>query len=230
MVTGILKNINGNDEQESFSKQHEHPHINQSSTKEDLHKFRQQVYENTLLNAQLVDSKNHAGIRRLSGSSESEELEGNTEDGRHFKIPKDVLQMRLEQEGKYTSPTTPTKNERDENIVWNSQNLAENEILKQKYQDIHVDEPKTPYQGAIDLQGEYYNVDDDEEDGLEGFSLGNPSIAQTDIDDIDMDAEEKFETDEGSKSKKSFADMRKQHYNLGNVLKQGKDLLNEDDE
>lgn len=224
MVVGILKNKQSNNEQEEFNLNNSNSKIDEASTKEDLHKFRQQVYENTLLNAKLTDSKNHEGIRRLSTGSDSEEFEGNTEDGRHFKIPKDVLQMRLDQNNE-SQPSTPTKkNSNGENIVWNNKNLDENEILKQKYQDIHVDEPKTPYQGAIDLQGEYYKVDEDE--GLDGFSLGQPA-SKKEVKEEPQEVEEEEESND--KPKKSFAEMRKEHYNLGNALKKGKELLNEEE-
>ena len=96
-------------------------------------------------------------------------------------------------------PGTPPSQVSNDNIIWNKQNLDENEILKQQYQDIHVDEPKTPYQGAVDLEGEYYKVDDDE---LEDFSLGDSAVEV-----------------EEEKPKKSFAEMRKEHYKLGNALK-----------
>lgn len=189
MVVGILKNK----EQDNSVQQQD---IDHNSSKEDLQKFRKQVYENTLLNAKLTDQNNHLGIKRLSETSlsPSKEFEGETEDGHHFKVPKDVLQMKLEQ----SEPSTP-----NENIMWNKQNLDENEILKQQYQDIHVDEPKTPYQGAIDLQGEYYRVDDDD---LEDFSLGDSAV-------------EPEEEKEVEKPKKSFAELRKEHYKLGNALK-----------
>ncbi|KAL6933997.1 uncharacterized protein HGUI_00771 [Hanseniaspora guilliermondii] len=192
MVVGILKNK----EQDNTA---QHQDIDHNSSKEDLQKFRKQVYENTLLNAKLTDQQNHKGIKRLSETSLSSpnEFEGETEDGHHFKVPKDVLQMKLEQ----NEPSTPPKQVSNENIMWNKKNLDDNEILKQQYQDIHVDEPKTPYQGAIDLQGEYYRVDDDD---LEDFSLGEAAVEPE---------------EEGEKPKKSFAELRKEHYKLGNALK-----------
>lgn len=194
MVVGILKN---KDQQQMDNQS---PEIDHNSSKEELQKFRQQVYQNTLLNAKLTDNQNHRDIKKNSDTSlNSAEFEGETEDGRHFKVPKDVLQMKLETK----EPSTPPKQVSNENIVWNKQNLDENEILKQKYQDIHVDEPKTPYQGAIDLEGEYYKVDDDE---LEDFSLGDSAV-------------QREEEEEEEKPKKTFAELRKEHYKLGNALK-----------
>lgn len=191
MVVGILKNKG----QENVNNQQ--PEINHNSSKEELQKFRKQVYENTLLNAKLADNQNHMDIKRLSETSLSSpgEFEGETEDGRHFKVPKDVLQMKLDKNVLGTPPSQVI----NDNIIWNKQNLDDNEILKQQYQDIHVDEPKTPYQGAVDLEGEYYKVDDDE---LEDFSLGDSAVEV-----------------EEEKPKKSFAEMRKEHYKLGNALK-----------
>lgn len=77
-------------------------------------------------------------------------------------LPKDTLSLKHEQEA-------------EERLQWNQKNLAANEITKQQFQDIHIDEPKTPYQGAIDPNGEYYKDDDENEDDLQNFSLdGQP--------------------------------------------------------
>lgn len=222
MVTGILKNKNealGNIGTQNG-------HIDENSSKDDLHRFRQQVYENTLLNAKLMDSRNHQDIRRLSSGGDNDEYMSFGDEVAPHRIPKDILQMRLEQEGKVLplDAHNITSNDGSENIVWNKQNLAENEILKQQYQDIHVDEPKTPYQGAIDLQGEYYTVDDDEDEGLDGFSLGDPSISEPVLSKKDEENEEEV----AEAPKKSFAELRKDHYKVGNALKHGKNLLNQD--
>ena len=196
MVIGILKNK----EQEKLDTQS--PEIDHNSSKEELQKFRQQVYENTLLNAKLTNNQNHKNIKKSNETSlSSTEFEGETDDGHHFKVPKDILQMKLEAK----EPSTPPMQVQNDNIIWNKQNLDENEILKQKYQDIHVDEPKTPYQGAIDLEGEYYRMDDDD---LEDFSLGDSAVQR-----------EEKEEEEEVKPKKTFAELRKEHYKLGNALK-----------
>jgi len=79
------------------------------------------------------------------------------------------------------------KKEEEERLQWNKRNLAENEVTKQQYSDIHIDEPKTPYQGAVDPQGEYYR-DDDEEDNVEDNNnddRSNRAAALPNVSDLD---------------------------------------------
>lgn len=68
--------------------------------------------------------------------------------------------------------TTPTS---DDKLQWNKQNLADNEVIQQlimENMETSIDEPKTPFQHATELN-EYYKDDDDE---LEDFSLGAPEL------------------------------------------------------
>lgn len=41
----------------------------------------------------------------------------------------------------------------EERVQWNQRNLAENEITKKQFQDIHIDEPKTPTKVLWTLTG-----------------------------------------------------------------------------
>lgn len=181
--------------------------VTQKQENESVSEFRKQVYKNTQLNAKLtagngIDSLNapFAGDRIVPGGGNGEGVttvnslhpdDSNSETpviGRrrssssssHGFPPKDSLQMKLDEE---------------ERLQWNKRNLEENEITKQQFQDIHVDEPKTPYQGAVDPEGEYYRDDDEEDDDdnnnegpsgipplpndaeLDDFTLGEPEYA-----------------------------------------------------
>lgn len=136
-------------------------------------------------------------------------------------IPKDTLSLKLQE------------NDPDR-LKWNQQNLEENEVTKLQYQDIHVDEPKTPYQGAVDPSGEYYKVDD--EDDLENFTLGEPQVELKDdfesvdlletgnkassgsTDDSHLGDSENSDCEESARHKK-FEEMRKKHYNVREVFK-----------
>ncbi|CEP64017.1 PP1-complex regulatory subunit GLC8 LALA0_S10e00342g [Lachancea lanzarotensis] len=184
---------------------------------ESISDFRKQVYKNTQLNAQL-NSASNSGRNDLPPSP------------RKHSIPKDVLSMKHDRD-------TQQHNEEEERLKWNQQNLDANDVAKLQYQDISIDEPKTPYQGAVDPSGEYYR--DDDEDDLESLSLGEPIVAPK---ENEAEEEEEEETDSGDDHEldpnskearhKRFEAMRKQHYNLKDVLKTQKngDLDLDEDE
>ncbi|CCD26828.1 PP1-complex regulatory subunit GLC8 NDAI_0I02600 [Naumovozyma dairenensis CBS 421] len=138
--------------------------------------FRKQVLKNTQLNARLA------------------------KDSQAYKQQQQKAEAVLLQQQQHISQFTPKdtislKHEQDERLQWNQKNLNENEITKQQFQDIHIDEPKTPYQGAVDPAGEYYRVDEDDladdkafngngitninpgdDDDFNDFSLGEPEF------------------------------------------------------
>lgn len=196
---------------------------------EDLKEFRQRVFTNTQLNAKLTQ-----------GSRKSIDLNKNlgNEDYAVKKsfIPRDTLSLKHEKDslnGKNNSVASNLENKdlNTNELQWNQKNLDENEIAKLQYQDVHVDEPKTPYQGAMDPQGEYYKDDDDEDNidniddnELTSFSLGEPQIKLPDVNDSsnqenefeienDNDNEDSEIIDQESKHKK-FDELRKKHYNM----------------
>lgn len=155
---------------------------------ESISEFRKQVLMNTQLNAKLTSKKKKEDA---AGASHKHGL------------PKDTLSLKHEQEA-------------EERLQWNQRNLAANEIAKQQYQDIHIDEPKTPYQGAIDPNGEYYKDDDENEAELENFSLdgegqSEPAPAQS---------------DEHSR----FEEMRKKHYSREGAVPQRRSPTDDDDD
>ncbi|AET40389.1 PP1-complex regulatory subunit GLC8 Ecym_5655 [Eremothecium cymbalariae DBVPG len=205
----------------------------QSLDSESVSEFRQQVLKNTRLNAQLTSRQKNNASMTLSSPP------------RHT-VPKDILSLKREQE----------ENER---LQWNQKNLDENEITKQQYQDIHVDEPKTPYQGAIDPDGEYYRQDEDED--LDSFTLGDPEyrVAETqqrddvlndgvrtvgaqgqgdegdqgersDGENDDANADVADDDDDDTDARhKRFEEMRKKHYNVKEIFKNRHSYEDEDE-
>ncbi|AMD21972.1 HFR117Wp [Eremothecium sinecaudum] len=160
---------------------------------ESVTEFRQQVLKNTRLNAQLTSRQGSDGSLPISSP-----VKGG--------VPKDTLSLKREQDQK-------------EALQWNQVNLDENEIAKLEFQSVHVDEPKTPYQGAIDPNGEYYRHDD--EDDLESLTLGEPQYRaseQPGEDDISDDQEHEDCDSVTIDKRKKFAEMRKKHYDVREVF------------
>lgn len=200
------------------------------ATNEDITAFRKQVYKNTQLNAKLNTPNDNTEVNNDDDINMEIHTLGNGKI-----IPKDVLTL---------------KREADERMKWNERNLAENEIAKQQYQDIHVDEPKTPYQGAVDPQGEYYRVDDDDENNndrnnlklddinsIDDFSLGEPEYKTEDLNvnnenenTLEQGEEEEEELDEAVAKHKRFEEMRKKHYDVRAVFNKKKLAVDDNDE
>lgn len=185
-----------------------------AESEESISDFRKQVFMNTQLNAKLTSNKNEAN---------------NVAVPHKHVLPKDTLSLKHQQEA-------------EERLQWNQKNLAANEITKQQYQDIHIDEPKTPYQGAVDPSGEYYKSDEEEEEGeggdLDGFSLGEPEFnmkktngveTSEDLAPAEEDLNQDSEEQEQAEAKhRRFEEMRKKHYNLKEVF-QKRRTPNEDE-
>lgn len=215
---GILKNALSPEEQL----------LKEKTVNESIGEFRQQVYENTKLNAKLTNSntnsKNGNNVKNILTSK-------NNMTGNKF-IPKDTLLMKREQMAKLSKANSSDNSEdEDERLQWNQENLEQNEITKKQFQDIHVDEPKTPYQGAMDLNGEYYTIDD--EDNLNDFSLGEPEVKIPETTSLnekvtikeepeqeDQEEEEGTEEEESAEARhRRFEEMRKKHYNVKHLFK-----------
>lgn len=168
---------------------------------EDTKEFRNQVLKNTKLNALL---KNNIDPTILNDQGDID--------------PSKISQL---------------SDDDKEKLKWNAKNLQDNEIIqKQIIENLGqtIDEPKTPFQKAAQPElNEYYQDDDDVED-LNSFSLGEPEIKVDELDqkfDVKVHPEEEEEEAE-EKPKKSFAELRKQHYH--NEVPHHKDVEFEEDE
>ncbi|KAL3230943.1 Protein GLC8 [Nakaseomyces bracarensis] len=223
---GILKNALPKEE----------THSNHDGEQQSISEFRKQVYENTQLNAQLTSRHRNTPFEQLHLNVEGENgdsVEVPLSPGRRKGPPKDTLLMKREhdarEKAKKEGDTSAMTEE--ERLQWNQKNLDENEITKQQFQDIHVDEPKTPYQGAVDPEGEYYRVDDEDDDDtkkddIDDFSLGEPEykVDETSNQDDDVEVE-----DVEAKHKK-FEEMRKKHYNVKEIFQNKKKFDDEDED
>lgn len=135
-----------------------------------------------------------------------------------------------------------------EHLKWDELNLYKTE--QEKCATMRIDEPKTPYEGGFNPNGEYYRDDED----IPGFELGEgefdadatqaPSslnggeIIRLPDADADADADAEVEDNEDSPPELSaeerhrhFEEMRKEHYHMkGNALKQGIQISDDEDE
>lgn len=216
---GILKNALSPEEQQ----------LKEKTVNESISEFRQKVYENTQLNAKLTSNKNNITNNINNILTSKNDISGN-----RF-IPKDTLLMKREEMAKISKENSNANNDEnvnidedeDERLQWNQENLEQNEITKKQFQDIHVDEPKTPYQGAMDPTGEYYTIDD--EDNLNDFSLGEPEINIPETtslhkeitikEDSEQEDSEKEEEESEEARHRRFEEMRKKHYNVRHLFK-----------
>ncbi|SCU86790.1 LANO_0C09208g1_1 [Lachancea nothofagi CBS 11611] len=182
---------------------------------ESISEFRKQVYKNTQLNAQ------------LSSKNNNEKTQQPITPKKHS-IPKDIVSLKHEQD-------ILTQSEEQERLKWNQQNLDENDVAKLQYQDINIDEPKTPYQGAVDPSGEYYR-DDEEEEDLESLSLGEPVVGLKNTNETqesredEPSQEDEVEPESPEARHKRFEKLRKQHYNVKEALNAQKSGSHADDD
>lgn len=171
---------------------------------------RQEVINNTRLNAQLVETKG------------------------------DTIRAKIAEQKKdgHAEPQTGVPREGD-HLKWDELNLYQTE--QEKNSTMKIDEPKTPYEGGFNPEGEYYK--DDDEDAIPEFELGQGEI---DIDHArveslnggevikndDLENEEEEEKPETAEERhKRFEEMRKKHYHLkGEALKHKIDIPDEDEE
>lgn len=134
-----------------------------------------------------------------------------------------------------------------EHLKWDELNLYRTE--QEKAATMKIDEPKTPYEGGFDPEGEYYRDDGDEELGsgeIPEFLLGEGEFDLRDVqhqslnggelvngDDEDAEDGEEDEEDEEAETPsllaeerhRKFEDMRKAHYhNAANPLKHKIDI------
>lgn len=123
-------------------------------------------------------------------------------------------------------------NKKDDNhLQWDEVNLYLTEQDKSAL--MKIDEPKTPYEGGVDPNNDYYrtdNEDDEEEATLDDFALGEPlestsetlkdslnggEIVEDDNDDSEEDEEEEEEEQISAEERhRRFEEKRKSHYHM----------------
>lgn len=162
--------------------------------------FRNKVLENTKLNALLKSNNINPNILNSQGEIDPKKIEELSQDDK-------------------------------EKLKWNAKNLQDNEIIqKQIIENLEqtIDEPKTPFQAAVQPELNEYYQDDEEVEDLDNFSLGEPELKVDELDkkfNKEIDAEEldqihsqedgddEDQEDEApTKPKKSFEELRKSHY------------------
>lgn len=128
-----------------------------------------------------------------------------------------------------------------EHLKWDEINLYKTE--QEKAATMKIDEPKTPYEGGFDPEGEYYQKDEDEDGAIPDFSLGEgqfdhevaPTADDRIIRDEAVDDEEEEEEEEkpltAEERHQKFEEMRKAHYHqAANPLKHRIDISDDDDD
>lgn len=108
-----------------------------------------------------------------------------------------------------------------EHLQWDEINLYKTE--QEKAATMKIDEPKTPYEGGFDPEGEYYRDDDEKE--IPDFALGEGQFEQEDVavgqsingGEVLRDGTEEPEEEEekpvlAEERHRKFDEMRKAHY------------------
>lgn len=114
-----------------------------------------------------------------------------------------------------------------EHLKWDEINLYKTE--QEKAATMKIDEPKTPYEGGFNPEGEYYRDDEDESSEIPDFSLGEGQFDSEDPVSQSLnggqvykeEGQEEEEADEEPKDQllaeekhKRFEEKRKAHYHL----------------
>lgn len=146
---------------------------------------RQKVYENTLLNAK---------------------LNGN------FKSRGDEIRARIAEEKRRKQNDSPRSSDMDV-LRWDEANLIESEMNKSA--TMKIDEPKTPYQGSVDPNSEYYRSDDDDDFVLgaaeEPIPVEEPQ-GNENGEEIKHEPHEPHDPEQDKHTK--FEELRKKHYHM----------------
>ncbi|KAI3402721.2 hypothetical protein KGF56_004395 [Candida oxycetoniae] len=197
------------------------------------HLDRQEVIKNTRLNAQLRANSTRGDEIRAKIAQKKKEHQDHDHDHDHESSPS------------------------HEHLKWDEVNIYKNE--QEKSAKMKIDEPKTPYEGGFNPEGEYYRDDDDDENAtanvqvvdeqdIPEFELGEGEYdkaphhvsaslhggqvikEQNSTDNVD-DEEEVEETPLSAEERhKRFEEKRKEHYHLKALpLKQNMAIPDDDD-
>lgn len=120
------------------------------------------------------------------------------------------------------------KSDGAEHLKWDEINLYQTE--QEKAATMKIDEPKTPYTGGFNPEGEYYRDDEEESSQIPDFSLGEGQFDSEDPvsqsinggtvckdEEQDEEVEEEPEKEEeilAEEKHRRFEEMRKAHYHL----------------
>lgn len=126
----------------------------------------------------------------------------------------------------------------NDHLKWDEINLYKTE--QEKAATMKIDEPKTPYEGGFNPQGEYYQQDEvDGDDDIPQFELGEGEATQNiqllnggevlPLEEMEEEEEEEEERPLTAEERhKRFEEMRKKHYHLkANPLHQDYDYTKE---
>lgn len=192
--------------------------VNESSESNAERLDRQEVIRNTRLNAQLA-----------------------AESSKGDKIRAKIAEIKAHQ---HSSDGEEENNgeKRSDHLQWDEINLYKTEL--EKCATMKIDEPKTPYEGGFNPEGEYYKEDEEE---IPEFELGSGAYDNASekaseslnggevVKDLQQEEQEQEEepnpTETAEDRHKRFEEMRRQHYHLkGNALKQKIEISDDEDE
>lgn len=191
--------------------------VSERSSSNSDHLDRQEVIKNTRLNAQLA-----------SESSKGDRIRAKIAEAKSHQSDED--EDNVQKQG--------------DHLQWDEINLYKTE--QEKSATMKIDEPKTPYEGGFNPEGEYYKDDDEE---IPEFELGtgeydnlpekrSESLNGGEIlhdreqeQEQEQDEEESRPVESAEERHKRFEEMRKLHYHMkGNALKHKIEISDDDDD
>ncbi|KAI5955113.1 hypothetical protein KGF54_001674 [Candida jiufengensis] len=163
----------------------------------------------------------------------------------------DEIRAKIAQKKKELGIDDEDQAKEHEHLKWDELNIYKNE--QEKSATMKIDEPKTPYEGGFNPEGEYYKDDDDNDDNeIPEFELGEgeydklnenenkSSLHGSEVlkDNQQEEPEEEDEDEDGEGEEpltaeerhKRFEEKRKEHYHLKALpLKQKIDIPDDDE-
>ncbi|CAH2355197.1 protein Glc8p [[Candida] railenensis] len=200
-----------------------------------------------LRNKNEAETIDHSGALEAAAELDRQEVIRNTRLNASLTSPKekskgDILREKIAEQKSHSNEggAAPV----GEHLKWDELNLYKTE--QEKCSTMKIDEPKTPYEGGFNPNGEYYKEDEDED--IPGFELGEGEfdqeaankessmnggeIIRNENPEEGEEEEEAEEVEETAEERhKRFEEMRKQHYHMkGNALHQGIQISDDEDE